>query len=133
MQENGDIQELYTNWWKKFGIPQKKCDNPDDKKDHANELNFENVGGVFVVLAFGLGLAFVIAFLEFTWKAKQTYHEEKSFAERFRKGFGHILSNFCETQFKNTFPKISKMIQFEEPHAPNLNQMISNLPIARER
>lgn len=76
MQENGDIQELYTNWWKRFGILEKKCEDANDKKDSANELSFENVGGVFVVLAAGLGLAFFIAFLEFTWKAKQTYHEE---------------------------------------------------------
>lgn len=76
MQENGDIQELYTNWWKRFGIPEKKCEDANDKKDSANELSFENVGGVFVVLAAGLGLAFVIALMEFTWKAKQTFHEE---------------------------------------------------------
>ena len=74
MQENGDIYEKYIYWWKKFGIPQKKCDNADEKKDSANELSFENVGGVFVVLAIGLALALLIALLEFTWKAKQSSH-----------------------------------------------------------
>ena len=76
MQENGDIQELYTNWWKKFGIPDTKCEKQDEHKDSANELSFENVGGVFVVLAVGLALASLIAIFEFTWKAKQTSHEQ---------------------------------------------------------
>lgn len=76
MHENGDIQELYSNWWKKYGIPDTKCENSDVQKDSANELSFENVGGVFVVLAFGLSLALIVALLEFTWKAKQASHEQ---------------------------------------------------------
>lgn len=76
MHENGDIQELYTNWWKRFGIPEKKCESGDEKRVMANELKIENVGGVFVVLAVGLSLALIVAFLEFTWKAKQISHEQ---------------------------------------------------------
>ena len=76
MHENGDIQELYTYWWKNYGIPEKSCDSSDEKRVMANELKLENVGGVFVVLAVGLSFALIVAVLEFTWKAKQTSHEQ---------------------------------------------------------
>ena len=67
---------MYSKWWNKVNIDDvKKCDIVDDnKKDSANELSFANVGGVFVVLAIGLGLSFVAAFLEFIWKAKLASH-----------------------------------------------------------
>jgi hypothetical protein len=74
LQEKGDLQELYTKWWEKEDKDlSQKCDNTDDKKkDSANELSLANVGGVFVVLAVGLCLSFIVAILEFIWKARQT-------------------------------------------------------------
>ena len=68
------MQELYTKWWEKEDKDlSQKCDNTDDKKkDSANELSLANVGGVFVVLAVGLCLSFIVAILEFIWKARQT-------------------------------------------------------------
>lgn len=73
LQENGELQELYTKWWKREDMDSsQKCDLVDDKKkDSANELSLANVGGVFVVLAAGLGLSFLVALLEFIWKARQ--------------------------------------------------------------
>lgn len=52
---------------------------------------------------------------------------KKSFSERFRNGFGNIIGNFCSARFENTFPKISRIIHFEEPHAPTLRHMITDL------
>ncbi len=68
------MHELYTKWWENEGKnPNQKCDAYDDKKkDSANELSLANVGGVFVVLAVGLCLSFVVAILEFVWKSKKT-------------------------------------------------------------
>ena len=68
------MQELYTKWWEKEDLNQEnKCDvNDDKKKDSANELNFSNVGGIFLVLAVGLCISFVVALFEFFWKARQT-------------------------------------------------------------
>jgi len=37
----------------------------------ANELSLANVGGVFVVLLAGMGLACLIAVFEFIWKSRQ--------------------------------------------------------------
>lgn len=55
---------------------------------------------------------------------------KKSFTERFRKGFANIIGNFCSARFENTFPKISRIIHFEEPHAPTLRHMIHDLNLS---
>jgi hypothetical protein len=79
LQEKGDLQELYTKWWQKEGMPEgHKCDlNEDKKKDSASELSLANVGGVFVVLAVGLCISFAVALLEFIWKARQTSDDDE--------------------------------------------------------
>jgi hypothetical protein len=74
LQENGDIQELYSKWWMREDKPDLQCDN-DDKKD-TNQLYIENVIGVFIVVAFGMLIAVVVALLEFTWKSKLTSHKQ---------------------------------------------------------
>lgn len=73
LQEKGDLHELYTKWWEKEGKdPNDKCEKIDDKKkDSANELSLENVGGIFVVLAVGLILSFFVAILEFYFKTRK--------------------------------------------------------------
>lgn len=43
----------------------------DDRASKANELSLANVGGVFVVLLAGMGLACLIAVFEFIWKSRQ--------------------------------------------------------------
>ncbi len=70
------MHELYTQWWTKIGIPDTKCDNSEEKKESASELSFENVGGIFLVLAIGLIFALIVAILEFSWKAKQTSYDQ---------------------------------------------------------
>lgn len=40
MQENGELQELYTKWWENEAINM-KCDNSEDKKkDSASKIIF---------------------------------------------------------------------------------------------
>jgi len=71
LQENGELQELYTKWWvhQELAI---KCDNSEDKKkDSASELSLANVGGVFALLAGGLILSFLVALFEVIWMSKQ--------------------------------------------------------------
>ena len=66
------MQSLHTKWWKE-AKGALVCENPDDKKkDSANELGLANVGGVFVVLVIGLCISFIVALLEFIWKARQS-------------------------------------------------------------
>ena len=40
----------------------------ENKKTAANELSLDSVGGIFVVLIAGMGIACAISVLEFLWK-----------------------------------------------------------------
>ncbi len=51
------------------------CDATEDKRDSA-QLYLENVIGVFIVVAFGLLIALIVAVTEFTWKSKQISHSQ---------------------------------------------------------
>ncbi|KAG1662333.1 Glutamate receptor ionotropic, kainate 2 [Nymphon striatum] len=80
LQEETLLDVLKITWWKKRNIPEKKCDVSDKKKGStgtANELSLANVGGVFVVLLFGVGLACIIAVLEFIWKTRRIAEDER--------------------------------------------------------
>ena len=48
----------------------------DDRINKANELSLANVGGVFVVLLAGMGLACLIAVFEFIWKSRKLANED---------------------------------------------------------
>lgn len=63
-----------------MNVPEERCDTMDKKKGStatASELTLANVGGVFVVLLFGVGLACIIAVLEFIWKTRRASEDEK--------------------------------------------------------
>ena len=77
------------------------CDN-DDKKD-TNQLYLENVIGVFIVVAFGLLVALLVAVLEFTWKSKLTSHKQMPFRHNFRRSFKQIVQEFFRAEFINIF------------------------------
>ncbi|CAN7982503.1 unnamed protein product [Ixodes pacificus] len=74
LQEDGTMQMLKNRWWK-VG-PRQHC--PEDSRSEtsrpgsASELGLAKVGGVFVVLLGGLGIACVIAFVEFFCKARSS-------------------------------------------------------------
>ena len=53
-----------------------RCFFQEDPKKQANELSLDNVGGVFVVLLAGMGVACTIAVVEFVWKSRKL--EKKS-------------------------------------------------------
>ncbi|XP_042238473.1 glutamate receptor ionotropic, kainate 2-like isoform X3 [Homarus americanus] len=76
LQEGGKLQALRTRWWKqKKGGGQCK-DDESKSSSKANELGLNNVGGVFVVLLAGMGLASVVAVCEFVWKSRKLATEE---------------------------------------------------------
>lgn len=52
-------------------------DDTSKSSSTANELGLANVGGVFVVLMGGMGIACVIAVCEFVWKSRKVAVEEK--------------------------------------------------------
>ncbi|XP_050311076.1 glutamate receptor ionotropic, kainate 1-like isoform X2 [Anthonomus grandis grandis] len=64
LRETGKILELKEKWWKSESGH--TCDEgPGDDNNEA--LTLANVGGVFIVLGAGLGLAFLLAIIEFLW------------------------------------------------------------------
>lgn len=59
--------------WYRLPPPQEDESKSSSK---ANELGLNNVGGVFVVLLAGMGLASVVAVCEFVWKSRKLATEE---------------------------------------------------------
>ena len=70
-------QDLYNHWWRERQGA--KCAEGGDRKSsavsasHANALGVTNVGGIFLVLVAGLAVAFVVAVIEFVWKARTNW------------------------------------------------------------
>lgn len=52
-------------------------DDTSKSSSTANELGLANVGGVFVVLMGGMGVACIIAVCEFVWKSRKVAVEER--------------------------------------------------------
>lgn len=73
LQEEGVLYFLKEKWWASSG----KCKDDDKKTTSANELGLPNVGGVFVVLLAGLGMAAIIAVFEFIWRTKKIPRDER--------------------------------------------------------
>ncbi|XP_064489275.1 glutamate receptor ionotropic, kainate 3-like [Ornithodoros turicata] len=74
LQEAGKLHSFKEKWWKerKGGG---KCADDSKKSSAVTELSLANVGGVFVVLLGGLGLASVVAIMEFLYKARKSSRE----------------------------------------------------------
>ncbi|XP_033113325.1 glutamate receptor ionotropic, kainate 2-like [Anneissia japonica] len=72
LQEDGKLLEMQNTWWKK-----EQCERDDATKEDANELGLKNIGGIFLVLLFGLAVGVFLAFGEFLWKSRQNAELDK--------------------------------------------------------
>ncbi|RZF32680.1 hypothetical protein LSTR_LSTR004108 [Laodelphax striatellus] len=77
LQEEGKLHILKTRWWKEKRGGGSCRDDTAKSSSAANELGLANVGGVFVVLMGGMGVACVIAVCEFVWKSRKVAVEER--------------------------------------------------------
>ncbi|EEB18532.1 glutamate receptor, ionotropic kainate 2 precursor, putative [Pediculus humanus corporis] len=77
LQEEGKLHILKTRWWKEKREGGSCRDDTSKSSSAANELGLANVGGVFVVLMGGMGVACVIAVCEFVWKSRKVAVEER--------------------------------------------------------
>nr|QHN69189.1 ionotropic receptor 8 [Sirex nitobei] len=77
LQEEGKLHILKTRWWKEKRGGGSCRDETSKSSSAANELGLANVGGVFVVLMGGMGVACVIAVCEFVWKSRKVAVEER--------------------------------------------------------
>ncbi|CAG0916801.1 unnamed protein product [Notodromas monacha] len=81
LQEDGEFFNLKSKWWKERNEGAGKCHTETAKvrsSSSANELSLANVGGVFVVLMGGVGIAILLAFCEFFWKSRKLAIEENA-------------------------------------------------------
>ncbi|XP_017467765.1 PREDICTED: glutamate receptor ionotropic, kainate 2-like isoform X2 [Rhagoletis zephyria] len=78
LQEKGDIQMLYDKWWKNAGETCVRKSN--SKQTKANALGLDNIGGVFVVLLVGIGVAACVAVFEF-WYHYRTRNRRSVYCE----------------------------------------------------
>ncbi|KAK8740227.1 hypothetical protein OTU49_003111, partial [Cherax quadricarinatus] len=76
LQEIGRLHALKRKWWKEKRGGGTCQDDESKSSSKANELGLNNVGGVFVVLLAGMGLASVVAVCEFVWKSRKLATEE---------------------------------------------------------
>lgn len=67
-------------------------DDTSKTNSAANELGLANVGGVFVVLMGGMGVACVVAVFEFVWKSRKIAVEERVSEGVWGK---NLKRNFC--------------------------------------
>ncbi|XP_041980062.1 glutamate receptor ionotropic, kainate 2 isoform X3 [Aricia agestis] len=77
LQEEGKLHILKTRWWKEKRGGGSCRDETSKSSSTANELGLANVGGVFVVLMGGMGVACVIAVCEFVWKSRKVAVDER--------------------------------------------------------
>ncbi|XP_054270568.1 glutamate receptor ionotropic, kainate 2-like isoform X2 [Macrosteles quadrilineatus] len=89
LQEKGKLTQLYKKWWKeKRGGG--ACDSDGGGGGEAEELDLDNVGGVFLVLVFGTAFAALVAFAELVY---EVYNKEdkESFGQELKKELKFIL------------------------------------------
>ncbi|XP_069951037.1 glutamate receptor ionotropic, kainate 2 isoform X4 [Cherax quadricarinatus] len=71
LKENGMLHKLKNKWWKqRKGGGHCQREASSTKSSGAAELGLANVGGVFVVLIGGMGIAAFMAICEFMWTAR---------------------------------------------------------------
>uniref|UniRef100_A0A0A9XVL7 Glutamate receptor 1 n=3 Tax=Lygus hesperus TaxID=30085 RepID=A0A0A9XVL7_LYGHE len=70
MQESGKLTEIKTKWWKEMNSDDCDAGGSAEGGDSA-ELGIDNVGGVFLVLIAGCGVAFFVSILEFLWNVRK--------------------------------------------------------------
>ncbi|XP_063622177.1 glutamate receptor ionotropic, kainate 2-like [Cydia splendana] len=98
LAESGRLVELKNRWWK--APEENACVSEEAGEEGASaaELGVDNVGGVFIVLGTGCGIAAAMGIFEFLWHVKDVAIEQKmSRTEAFWAEFIFALS-FWETE-----------------------------------
>lgn len=77
------LEKLKEKWWKKDDVSG-KCEKPEDQSDG---ISIQNIGGVFIVIFVGIGLACVTLAFEF-W-----YYKFKKTPKVFGEDTGKFVKN----------------------------------------
>uniref|UniRef100_A0A8C1CS80 Glutamate receptor n=1 Tax=Cyprinus carpio carpio TaxID=630221 RepID=A0A8C1CS80_CYPCA len=84
LNEQGILDKLKNKWWYDKGECGPKDSGSKDKSSQA--LSLSNVAGVFYILVGGLGLAMLVALIEFCYKSRNEAKRMKSLAT-YREGY----------------------------------------------
>lgn len=57
------LEKLKEQWWKNDEV-QSKCEKPEDQSDG---ISIQNIGGVFIVIFVGIGMACITLVFEYWW------------------------------------------------------------------
>jgi hypothetical protein len=74
MKESGTLMQLQNKWW----VDRSEC--PQEEKESAetdDELSLQSLSGIFYILLGGLGVAMVLALLEFCWSTRKEVRKRK--------------------------------------------------------
>ncbi|RZB39423.1 Lig chan, ANF receptor and/or SBP bac 3 domain containing protein, partial [Asbolus verrucosus] len=75
LQEKGVIKRLKNKWWKEMR-DEPPCPAKDDEDEASEKLSLKELRGIFLVLAIGVALAYIVAILEFMWNVRNVSVEE---------------------------------------------------------
>ncbi|XP_034829455.1 glutamate receptor 4-like isoform X1 [Maniola hyperantus] len=76
LQASGTLLKLKKTWWEDMDIEEKCQKNDDDEEDNGS-LQMKNTSGIFIVLAFGGGVGFIVAVIDFLLYANKICVKEK--------------------------------------------------------
>jgi hypothetical protein len=65
LQESGKIRQIYDKWWKQVDDV-KNCDDLD-KNNYNEAMHFQNIRGIFFILACGISISFLVAAIEYIY------------------------------------------------------------------
>lgn len=68
LQESGELGDLKKKWWKEKR-KEPSCEAESEEEDSL-KLDLRNVGGIFIVLAIGIGFSCLFAVMEFLWNCR---------------------------------------------------------------
>lgn len=75
LNEDGELQDLKSKWWNSPNGT--TCTEQKDSALATSELGIDKVGGVFVLLGYGLVIACVAALAEFNWRSRKVPRDER--------------------------------------------------------
>lgn len=92
------LERLKEKWWS--GNPNaKKCEKQDDQSDG---ISIQNIGGVFIVIFVGIGLACITLAFEYYWYKYRKNSNVINVQEARKKSTEHNFENAIDTHFKKS-------------------------------
>ncbi|XP_063776553.1 glutamate receptor 2 isoform X5 [Pseudophryne corroboree] len=107
LNEQGLLDKLKNKWWYDKG----ECGSGGgDSKEKTSALSLSNVAGVFYILVGGLGLAMLVALIEFCYKSRAE-------AKRMKISFSNVMRNKARLSITGSAGENGRVLTPEFPKA----------------